>query len=88
MDPVGLSLEVHIYGADDDPGMVRLLHMQSHEVAAIPCENRPTVGRSDSENLRIDGTSVRPPRLASRHAIVSEPTQAQDDLVREVFVGE
>ena len=74
MDTLGLTLQVRIGGAYNDPGVTRLLHVESHEVTAIPCENCPTIGGDNSEYLGISGALIRPSRLACCHGVVPEPT--------------
>jgi hypothetical protein len=73
MDAPRLSLEVQIGGARDDPRVARLLHVKSHEMAPVPRQNRPTIGRCNPEDFSVNGTPVRQSRLASRRSIMAEP---------------
>jgi hypothetical protein len=88
VDSPSLPFEVQIGSADDDSRVRGSLHVESHEVATIPRQDRAVTGCGDTENVEIVRAQVRQSRFAGRRGIVSEPAQSLDDLMREIFVGE
>jgi hypothetical protein len=60
VDSLRLPLEILVRRTDDNASVVSPSQVKSHEVAAIPSQDGPTICRGNAQDFGIAGSPVRP----------------------------
>jgi hypothetical protein len=87
MDAVRQRDKIVIHGADNDPGMRRLVLMQSHEVPAVMGQYGASGRDRGVKHLIIRRRQVFEPRFRRCNDIVSQRPELDDARKREIFVS-
>lgn len=72
MDALRQLRNIWVIGADNDPCVIRLLHMKPTEVTAIVGQNGPARRGSDLEDVGVICPSAGQSSIARRQDIVAE----------------
>jgi hypothetical protein len=86
MDASGLTGEIRIERADDDPPMVRMLLMETNEVPPVEGhQSAPVLGGEDEDGGIRDG-SAGISGFLDRQDVVPQSAELFGDLEREILV--
>ena len=79
MNALGLSIEVRVELANDDPGMRRLLPVKADEMQAIQGEHRPVLARGKGKYFGVGQGLVSFAGFLNREHVVAQRPQFFDD---------
>ena len=88
INPLGLSVKVQVERTHDDPGVSRMLPVQTHEVPSIERDHRAAIGNSQVQGGFVVHRFTSVTHVSKSHDVVTKATQGLDDREREVLVGE